>query len=193
MSTQATILALAQTLCYSLGDSTEMQRIYYEVAAALGQDPRGFFSTITTDVAGGTVADATDNAHVELPTATTAPIVTKLLAFFYEGRELLPETEQALDAVNPSWRDVIGQPQFYVTEDEDDRILRLHPKPAAAATTPVIIIHTSVELPSIADSYDLPVALLIVAREFERESPHRDKDFAGVARALGEYYLGFIA
>ena len=178
MTDRTTIIALAQMLCYSGGDETEMTRIFDELMIELSHDSRAWFVNV---------------ASFDIGAFPLALNVVQLLAAFYEGRQLSRESLQHLDAARPGWRNLVGAPLAYVTEDQDDRQLLLVPQAVAPPPDAMTIIYTESRTSLIPDVLSLPLAWLVLGREFARESPHRDAAFAEVATALGHHLLDYIA
>lgn len=197
MSTRTAIVALAQTLCYQLGDTTEMTRIFDEIMVELGQDDRAWLSQIAV-FNGGTIVDPTDRAYLEFPLSLN---LVKCLALFFDGRQLSRETVQNLDAITPEWRSRVDDPLAYVVEGENDRQMRLYPQASVQKSGDTIssveggpaAIYTETRTTAIPDYLEMPLAWLVLSREFERESPHRDQAFATAAKGLGLRYLEYCA
>lgn len=205
MSVTKTIITdLVSTLCYGnlMGsyDAAEVSRLYDEVILALAQDPRRWFTTAAiTDTGvvdgGATPLDYTNREYYQLPATLN---LAKVVALFFQGRQLSRENEQTLRQQNLDWESDIGTPLAFVTDQRSDRFVRFYPKNDKATQadddTAVVVVYTrSLMTTGIPDMLALPIALLVLAREFERESPHRDKDFAEACRALGTNYLSYIA
>ena len=195
-TTRTEILATIAFLSAGLADQTECSRLYTEVAIELAHDPRAWMSAATT-LNTGTDADTSDADQLELRTA-----VVKLLGLFYSHRQLSEETVASLAGFNPAWRDEIGDPWCFTRQGEDARIVRLYPKPRLLpvtgesltnVTNSAFVIYCDARTDFIPDVLHLPIALLILAREFERESNHRDLGAAEIWRAMGTNILAMIA
>lgn len=175
-TTKASILALANFLCANLGDTTEMDRLYYEVELELAHDARLWNPTVLV-----TTATETQFTFSGL----------QLHGVFYDGRQLLEASQASLDAVSPAWRDEIGTPVAYVRAFHDNHIFRLYPRTSDVTRSVQLIctLTTDTDVPSI---LELPMALFIIAREFSRESNHRDLPFAEMANAMANQILEMV-
>lgn len=189
MSSKTIVLALVDTLSFNLADTTVTPVLFDECIQELGHDPRAWLTAV------GTQNLANTNALVTLAGSLN---IVRMLGLFYQDRQLRQATVGELDAFSGSWRDEVGKPVAYVVEEEKDRIVRLYPRPSQAVSgtittdPPLSIVYTE-QRTTVPDWLDLPVALLVFAREFERESNHRDIDTAAIARALGEDMLRMVA
>lgn len=190
MSSRATVLALVDTLTYNLADTTQTAIFFDEVIQELGHDPRAWLTTVAVQPTG------TTNAVQALSTLIG---IVRVLAVFYQNRQLRHATITELDAWNPAWRDERGRPVAYTTEEESDRTIRLYPQPTQTMPTgdlttdpPLAFLYTE-QRTTVPDWLDLPVALLVLARELQRESNHRDLDTATIARALAMDMLKMVA
>lgn len=188
-TTKTAILTLVGTLTAGLADTTAIDRIWNEVIIDLGSDTRQWFTTFSTFDPGVT-GSITDQESLELPAAFS---IGRLIALFYNGRQLSRESEDTLAAKSRSWHDRGGSPVAYTTDNRSDRFVRLYPKNDLFKTGEIGLLYTqSFITTSIPDVMALPLAMLIIAREFERESNHRDMDFAKSCRALGQEMLNYI-
>jgi hypothetical protein len=187
-TTKIEVLALVDFLSASLADQNECSRIFDEVLLELAHDPRAWITNFAY-AATGTLSDTSDADQYEVSTS-----VGKLLGVFYGGRQLSEETIAALAATNPRWREELGDPWAYTRQGEDGRTLRLYPKPrhpgsTTGATTDAryspFILFTQVVSGAIPDALCIPLTLLVLAREFERESNHRDLGVAEIWRSMG--------
>lgn len=185
--TSLQVQTLAATLGAELLSATSFDVLFLEELAALGHDPRGWMSTV---VDGGALPTT---QTVTLPTTIN---IIALQAVFLGGRELSPAAAEELAAWAYDWRDRRGDPLVYALHDESDRTLRLYPESTrtydVADDGRPLFLCTSTNTAGIPDILKLPLALLVIAREFERESTHRDLDFAGICRALGQHVLSLV-
>lgn len=183
MSTsKATIIALAQVLCGNLGDQTEMERLYGEIELELAHDPRKWIAQHITIAATSDDAVQGDVAALYYH------------AFFYEGRQLLEVSRVQLEATNPNWRDQRGVPRAFTKDNVDTHLFRLYPRRHESAT-PVTLdfFITKAITGGIPDIMTLPLALFVCAREFSRESHHRDMQFAVECNQLAAELLNMVA
>lgn len=166
MSSKATILALVATLTNNLADQTSAGRIFDETIVDLGlREPNVL-----------TVLDTSLSTVDGVPTVTLPTSVVRVLAIGYEGRMLLEATMNEIQTKGTHWRAHSGEPTAVIFEDTNDRQFRLYPTPVRVAGLQILATQTRATVP---DILDLPIALMVCAREFARESPHRDETFAG--------------
>lgn len=179
--------------------------------AAADTVPR-LFDDVVRELA-ASVAIVTEIALVSVSAADatfTAPTeAAEVLACFYGHRELSIEGKTALEAFyGVQWRALEGPPRAVTLEDEDKRTFRMVPKPTQDSA-PYVPLHGASPLgrdyphANVAVLYSkatddppyylkLPIALEVLAREFERESDHRDRAFAGTARMLATRSLAMV-
>jgi len=191
---KADVLALVSTLSMGLADATLADRYYTDIIRLLGQ--REWLTQATLlPVTGGT-------ASYSLP-----DIAVRLLAVFYDDRLLPQSSILEMQAVDPHWRDRLGTPIVHVVEDETTGDFVLYPIPAFNSKDfififgapfgldypeyAVAIIHTETR-EDVPAYMELPIALAVCAREFERESDHRDAIFAVACRKLSDLLFGLI-
>lgn len=181
-TTKATIIALAQVLCGNLGDQTEMERLYGEIELELAHDPRHWIATHTS-----TTASSDDAIQGDVDALFN-------LAVFYEGRQLIEVARAHLEAANPNWRDQRGVPRAFTKDNVDTHLFRLYPRRHESAT-PVTLdfFITKAITGGIPDIMALPLALFVCAREFSRESHHRDMQFAVECNQLASELLNMVA
>lgn len=183
--TIANIVTHAQDLVCDGADSTELTNI---VTTLLEDElPANGF--------GGDVFLAATTAGTAAYTVSTT--LRKLEAVCCAGRELSRETLATLDAQGPTWKDTVGSPLAYTAQLEADRTIRLYPAPDFTSAGPssttteidrILYLATAV-MSSIPSYLRLPAALWALAREYERESDHRDLAFAKLARAMAEKFF----
>lgn len=189
------VLDLVDTLSRARADrdicSTYYDDIVYEMALQ---------GTLT---AASLVATTADNASYDLP----ATAVT-VLAAVYDTFQLPHTSLKELEAINPTWRSEVGDPIAFVTEDEPVRTVRLYPIPDRTSKDFIFmfgsplgldfpeyslaLLHTETRT-NLATYFDLPVALEILAREFNRESDHKDSEFAEVCRSLAQSTMQMVS
>jgi hypothetical protein len=188
------VLALAQALANMQASPTTLDQMYDDAML---------------DVAGQALFNV-----VELVAATPGQAVyprplgmTDILTVFYDDSMLSLVTLRELEATHPDWRSRQGRPVAWLIEDQSNDEFRLYPAPLRAPD-PVIPLHGApfgLDYPrdtiavlgsqarrDLPDWLDLPLAFLVVAREFSRASPHADKAFSAVCRQLGGLYLGMV-
>lgn len=195
MTTKIEVLALADFLSGTLADQTECGRLFDEVMQELAHDARAWCSQVAVSSTGLTT-DFSDPDQYELRSA-----VVKLLGVFYSGRQLSEERIHCLAGSNPHWREESGEPWAYTREGENGRTLRLYPKPRNVPVTgqslttytdAPLYLYTDVRTTLIPDILCLPLTLLVLAREFERESHHRDQPTAEIWRAMAQQLMNRV-
>lgn len=126
---------------------------------------------------------------------------------FYDDVQLSMIGIRDLVAVNPDWRDERGRPDAYVTQGEDEHDVLLYPVPDVNSKDFVFLLGSPMgrdfpdralgvvmgerrqDLPS---WMDVPLALAVLAREYERESDHRDVAFAAACRQMSSTLLALV-
>ncbi len=194
MSVKADVTTLVSTLTPVAVDSSEVSRFFDEEMIVLGHDPRGWL----THYFALSLSDKETDGVVTLAAAGS---MVRLLALFYDDTELVRETVRSLQGFDPEWRDRTGIPIAFTPEGESNRTVRFYPKPISPGTSSSVTtvdqglgqIFTQARTTDIPNYLVMPLALRILAREFERESNHRDVDFATLARAIGEHFLDMVS
>lgn len=169
-------------LCYDLADADEIDRFFDETMIELSHDPRMwvFFKSTT----GMTVAAD----YIEFPAAYH---VTTL---FYKGRELTEVIQTELDSSNHYWRAETGTPIVYTKDLIDNRRFRIYPKDSGAYVAgDITYLYAAATTSNIPEILEVPLALFILAREFSRESNHRDTAFSQACNKLGNEILEMVA
>lgn len=131
----------------------------------------------------------------------------KRYMLFYDDIQLSMSTIPDLVAVNPDWRDEVGRPDAYVIQDESEHDVLLYPVPDVNSKDFVFLLGSPMgrdfpdralgvvmgerrdDLPS---WMDVPLALAVLAREYERESDHRDVAFAAACRQMSSTLLALV-
>lgn len=196
MSAKATVLALVTTMAVSQNDAAMSSRFFSEVMLDLAK--LNWFVRMTIIDSSGAVPAAVQSYPEN---------VVNLLGVFYGGHQLELAKLRELEYVNPQWRDETGEPTSYIEEGETAHTFRLYPAPIAPPTTlafpfgepfgrgypdgVVVILHSETRT-TLPDYLDLPVALLVIEREFERESDHQHPVFAKAAGELGRMMLALV-
>jgi hypothetical protein len=140
-------------------------------------------------------------------TVALSPGLLHLISVVYDDTVLSELTLRELEALTTGWRNTSGNPVAYTTETETAKTIALFQTPAQ--TSPLIIpVHG---LPigedytpgngfSIHSEYradplpilTLPIALIVLTREYSRESDHQDFAMAGACKALASVLLGML-
>jgi hypothetical protein len=167
-------------MSYGRADAVAFPRLFEETVQDVGRDPRGWCTQ--------TVADATvaGTALYTVPAATAA-----ILGVAFDGRALSLEQIDTLTMRARDWRDITGDPIAYTFEDENDRIVRVFPIPQRVATLDFLLSERRGDTfpRDTPDRLDLPLALLTLTREYQRESDHRDGPFAERCTAIANSVL----
>lgn len=196
---KASVLDLVQALSGERADRATCERFYDETLLELGQAPILVTATI---VRTGPGLSSDPDASYELPeNAITA------LQYYYDDTVLNPATELELRAWNGDWRGLKGQPLVYVAEDVGSRRFRLVPQPdmetapyifitgepfdTAYPEYGVVVFHTD-KRDNLPYWLELPVAHMVLAREFARDSDHQDLPFAARSAKLGVALLEMV-
>lgn len=132
----------------------------------------------------------------------------KIIAIFYDGRQLSRLTRTQVEGLNRYWRNEYGTPHSYVVDDEANKTFALYPIPtldSKAQSFPhsqpfgqdfpaytLLVIHTGTRT-DVPTWLELPVALEVAAREMERESNHRDLEWASRARQLSQLLFQLVS
>jgi hypothetical protein len=188
------VLNLVQQLSNGQADATVSERLYREVIFDLGRDE--WLSTFTL------VPLTSAGSSVQMPVQ-----IIKTLAMFYDDEQLGEMTLKQAQYLNDNWRDQPGVPHSYVFDGETRKNFRLDPYPMVASK-PFIFIHGSPlgqDFPAYAVAIaaietrvnvlfqmEIAVALLVLEKEFERESDHKDDAFAQAAGQMGRIFLEMV-
>lgn len=172
------VLVLVGDLSLNLAEQAECDRLYDEIVTQLGMDERNWVTNRTTTVVAPGIA-----------TVALAETIIHILGVEADGQFLSRETQRTLQLGNLDWRVRFGPFSGYVVEGEDERTLRLTPAASVGATISVLHTERRTDMPAY---LDLPLALLVLGREFERESNHRDAGFSAICEATGKYLLDYI-
>lgn len=193
---KATVLQRVDDLSFGLADQPACSRFYDEVVLGLHQ--HGEWCTEAS-----LVATTTDDATYTLPAAAG-----RLLCAIYDDQQLSLESAQGMERVHPTWRDERGAVQAVVVDGESDRSFRLWRIPEADSRDfsflygsplgldfpeyAVVVFHTDVREDQ-PPYLELPIAFYVLAREFLRESDHRDPDFAAACQQMADQLLAMVA
>lgn len=190
---KAEVIALVNSYAYDLADAPQVDGFY---------DDATWDSTrwgVTSQV---TLVETTRNA------ATYDLGIGRIYAIFYDDVMLSGCSLQDVEAaVGAAWRDTVGRPHGYVVQDQDTNHVRIFPKPDANSrdfsflfgaplghdfpdrALGVVIAERREDLPA---WLDVPLALGVLAREYERDSAHRDAAFAKACRDIAGDLLGWL-
>lgn len=190
---KASVLTFVQDFSTTQVDTVAIDRYYDDIVRDLGaQDFLVQVSLVPVDT----------TTAIYTPPAPTID----LLQVFYDDRVLYKSALLEVEAIG-RWRDIIGTPVAYIVEDQTSKDFRLFPKPEVNSKPFVFlfgeplgrdypeyaaaVVHTEtrVDLP---EWLETPVAFEILAREFARESDHKDKPFSDACRALAKMFFDYV-
>lgn len=192
---KTTVLTLVSDLTLgAASDSTVVGNYYDRVVEDLARFP--WLTTVSLiPITAGT------------PQYTLETTQARIIAMFYDSRQLSKLTQAQAEGINRHWRNETGPPHSYVMEDEANKTFRLYPNPTLDSkpqvfpnTAPlgidfpaytIAIVHTGTRT-DVPTWLELPVALETAAREMERESSHRDLEWAQQAHALASLLFNMI-
>lgn len=175
------VLQWVQDLTAFKADADSSARLYDELVTDLAAMPMPmWFGNFTLTAA------AVDEEIKDLPLDCV-----RLHAIFYRDRMLSAESQRGMEALDPTWRTRRHSPQAYITDRVNERQIRLWP-PSDVQCDELGWLYTQ-QLTDAPSAMDLPLALLTLAREYSRESPRRDQEFAGICDALGKRLLAMVA
>jgi hypothetical protein len=183
--TKAATLTLISNLSLTQTDATAIGTFYDEVVRDLGRSDVLARATFIQSVAG--------TAQYSMPAAAI-----KRLHTFYDSIHLDHEKLINLEAINSRWRDESDTPACVVVEDEDEDTFTLFPNPNVGSAAvggadigsgfipySITSMHTNFET-DLPVWLELPIAFTVLGMEFNRESDHRDKDFAGLCLSVAQ-------
>lgn len=192
---KADVLALVDLLALGRADLELADRYYREIVEELGEMP------LHIDIA--LLEPAPGDQTFELPTDAR-----RLLAAIYDDQHLgMASTTDVALRYGPGWRDRRGRPTSVVQEAESDGTYRLVPRPDETSSglsyphgsplgvdypmSALALFHTALR-DDVHLLLELPVAFDICAREFARESDHRDPDFAATCKLVADLLYHFV-
>lgn len=193
---KADVLALVTSFSNGQADSTLIDAYYDNDQSDLARHPW---------LVGGALVPVTAGTG-EFTLDST--MQSKLLGVFYDTRVLDRTTERALEQRNPQWRDEIGTPVAYMTEDEPAQTFRLYPIPNMAGqpfsfifgepmgrdfplyNVAIFVTEIRTDVP---EWMEMALAWRVLAREYGHESNHRDDQFASFAQQLSDVIFAMVA
>lgn len=188
-------MQLVQDLSGGLADPIDVERFYEEAVLRLAA--RGVTATVQ-------LIETSDGVG----TYTLPERSVNLLGVFYGNRQLARATLNELEWHDPRWRDRLGSPLVFVTATEEAKDFRLYPAPDASSKDFIFLVGSplGVDLPEqtaaavvsetrddLPEWFDLPLAALVLGREFAKESPHRDAVLAKAWNELGEALVTVVS
>ena len=176
MSSQTDVANLVALLSNGQADTNLFALEYSDVVNTLGPT-RWHTNTAAVNLTeGNTIAD--------FPAA-----MLNLLAVLYDGRFLSRLELRELEVLNSGWRNAVGTPIAYTLEAEPVQTAELYPAPYTTSPATAIYVENRTNVLPI---LTLPVALLVLQREFSRQSDHVDPDFAALCGTLGQLLLDLL-
>jgi len=150
-----------------------------------------FFDAVMRDLAWTTalIEISTESISSGQTSVTLPTLAMKIVAVFFEDRQLDPISLRSLESFDPQWRDRRGEPVGYVTEGEATRTYRLYPVPDYPGT--LTLFHTQLQV-AVPRWLELPLAYEILSREFSRESNHRDDTMAQMCEQMSTLLLSMV-
>lgn len=180
MSTQDDVQTLVNLLSNNQSDTTLFAMFYADVVNTLGP---GNWHTTTASI-----SYAAGSTSVSLPAT-----LLNLLFLTYQGTVLSNLSLRELEALNPGWRNVSGAPYAYTDESSNVKSVEVFPRPAAASNGSYDLAIYSESRTDILPYLVLPVALLVLSRDYMRESPYQDIAMGMLCRTLGNLLLEYLA
>lgn len=194
---KADVLQFIDDMSLGQAESTVIDRYYTEVVEDLCQLPEGFLSDVSlVPVTKGT-------AIYDYPADTI-----DLLGVFWDDSVLRRAALAELETLDPQWRDHNGDPLVFTEADLSEQSFRLYPNPEKESKpfAPLSGLPLGTDYPSYtaavartrtADDVpawlEWPVAFEVLAREYMRESNHRDPEFATLCRQVSLVLLRMVA
>jgi hypothetical protein len=178
---KVTVLDWVAQLSAGLADATLASRFYDEAIINLAHDPDGIW--FGNFILGSL---ALDEEIKEVPED-----LVRLHAVFFRDQMLSWETKQAMEALDPTWRTRRHTPVAYITDDIEDRYIRIWP-PSDVSCDELgwLYTQTLTDAPAV---MELPLAFMVLGREFSRESAHRDMQFAELCFKAATGMLAMVA
>lgn len=185
-TTRERVLELTALLSTGRSDQGLAGYYYEEVVRELARD-RQLAEVVLLDLEAETGAYQYPNHLVHL------------MGVFFDDTQLSPMHEEAARAVDPQWRHARGHPECFLVEKDAVRRIRLYPMPEqdSAPYLGLYGLPFGLDFPmgtgvmvggfiseNIPEFWALPVALEVLAREFSRESDHKDVAWAAMCRNL---------
>jgi hypothetical protein len=196
----ATVTALANRIAgLTLTDATAVANyqddIFFEIA-------RGALPGITVQVAASFLAATRNTAQYALATGSGH---RTLLMLIYDDTQLSQADFEELYATDPEWRDHPGCPVAFTLDPVDRDKYQLMPppdqdsgtvagSPTSFTTWPTNVITTIVTRTDVAWSGTpyadtiMPVAFEVLAREFSRDSDHKDEALAKMSKQMAQLF-----
>lgn len=132
---------------------------------------------------------STDTIFAGQTSTTLSAVAVKIVAVFFNDRQLDQISLRSLESFDPRWRDQKGEPVAYTTEGELKKTIRFYPTPDSDGT--LTIFHTQIQV-AVPQWLELPIAFEILSREYGRESNHRDDTFSQLCSQVSGLLLKMV-
>ena len=190
--TKAATLTLASQMTLGQIQGSLLSTFYDDAINALGALPYLFQSTLVSLTPGQSL--------VSYPQDAINP-----LSLWYDTRDLDLLTNEELMAINPRWPDDVITPLTYTLDSVPLRTLTLYPRPSWASdpipiTDPFgpafprncLTFLGTTFMQDIIEWLELPILFGLLAREYARESPHKDLQFASACQRLATTFMDYL-
>lgn len=188
---KADVTTLVSTLSTGTADATTISDYYDDFIQELGRPAFAGVLSLT----GATFVQAVDGTIVyTLPAAAVRPLI-----ICHDRTQLGEDTQETAAALDEAWRSSRYKPLSFILSDESHRTFAVAPVPDATGADPTgltpfdstappannfTIIHTDTG-PDVHYDEELPVALILLAREWGRDSDHCDREGAQIVGQIG--------
>lgn len=141
------------------------------------------------------------------PTVTLPTTLLNLITLIYDDAALSNLTLRELESITDGWRNSNGTPVAYTLETETVKTAAVYPVPYRTSP-PIIPVHglpvgldyqpgNGVSIHSELRNDPLPIltvpiALRIMEREYDRESPHQDYALSSACKALADLLFSML-
>jgi hypothetical protein len=185
------VLALCDLLSNYTADDTVITNIYDDIIES--------WAALEILTVANVLSVAAGQATVTLP-----PSLLSVLSFIYDSNDLDLMEQRELESLDPGWRNRVGRPRAVSIQSETPRTLRLYPTPGLPSGPDLgifgeplgrdyppysMVLIGAERRDNLPVQFELPMALLILQREFSRESDHNDADFAALCGQMGQTLL----
>ena len=124
------------------------------------------------------------------PLITLPSSLLNLIKIIYDGKACSLLELREVEVLNSGWRNAVGYPIAYIEQAESAQTVELsravHEQPAKRDR------HYVENRTNVLPILTLPVALLVLQREFVRESDHTDVQFGNLCGMLGQLLLQML-
>lgn len=178
MSSFTDCQGIVNLLSNGQADTNLFQLQYNDVVNTLGPK-RWHTTTAIVNVTEGT------------PLITLPASLLDLIKIIYDGKSCSLLELREVEVLNSGWRNAVGTPIAYIEEAESAQTVELYPAPYTNSPPTALAIYVESRA-NVLPILTLPVALLVLQREFSRESDHTSVDFANLCGELGMMLLDML-